>query len=81
MEVLSKLLTFDNTSPNVVVVVFAWGMIQFIGNAGNEAARKKGKEFMTWGLVGLFVMVSVWGLVAVLGNTFGVGNVIPLLPQ
>ena len=47
-------------------VVFFYGLARFIydraqGKDGNEL--KKGKEFMMWGLIALFVMVSVWGII------------------
>ena len=57
---------------------FIWGMIQFFLNPENEEKRKSGKSYMLWGLITLFVMISMWGLVGVLGTTFGVK---PLLPQ
>lgn len=48
-------------------VVFFWGVVIFIwGRAtgkGDMADLKKGKEFMIWGLVALFIMVSVWGII------------------
>jgi hypothetical protein len=36
--------------------------------------KTKGKNLMLYGLVGFFVMVSVWGLVNILTGTFGFGN-------
>jgi hypothetical protein len=36
---------------------------------------------MFWGIIAFFVMVSIWGLVALLRDTFGVNNVIPQLQQ
>ena len=29
---------------------------------------------MIWGLIGLAVIVSIWGLIAVLRNSFGIDN-------
>lgn len=58
---------------------FIWGVAEFIRNADNQEKRKEGRKRMIWGIVALFVMVSVWGLVAILRNTFGVENVIPQL--
>ncbi len=66
---------------SLAVVVFLWGVVQFVINPENEDKKKKGKDIMIWGIIGLFVMISVWGLVAILGNTFGVRNAIPQLPQ
>jgi hypothetical protein len=60
------------------LVVFLWGMLRFIYAAGNEQAIAAGRSLMVWGIITLFVMVSVWGLVALLNNTLGIapgGNV------
>ena len=65
----------------LATVGFIWGIIQMFLDPNNEEARKKGKSFMLWGLIGLFVMVSMWGIVGVLDSTFGVGNFLPQLSQ
>jgi uncharacterized membrane protein YidH (DUF202 family) len=69
----------------LAVIVFLWGVLKFVFNAGDEDKRKEGRQLMVWGIVGIVVMVSVWGLVAFVQNTFGVGNInsaqnIPQLP-
>jgi hypothetical protein len=67
----------------LAVVGFIYGIIKYFLNPDNEEKRKDGKSFMIWGLVALFVMVSIWGLVGILSNTFlnGGGTVLPMLPQ
>lgn len=60
---------------------FIWGIIQYFLNPDNEEKRKKGKSYMIWGLIALFVMVSMWGLVGVLTKTFGIQTLIPQLSQ
>lgn len=58
---------------SIAVVMFVWGMVQFfILNADEEAKRTQGKQFMIWGIIALAVMLSVWGLVAILGGTFNI---------
>ena len=64
----------------MAAAVFVWGVVKFIGTQ-ESAEREKGKQFMVWGIVALAVMFCVWGLVRVLGGTFGVNSVIPQLPQ
>ena len=49
---------------------FVFGLIKFFLNPDNEEQKKAGKSFMIWGLVTIFVMVSIWGLVGILSNTF-----------
>jgi hypothetical protein len=59
----------------VAFIVFIWGAFQtFIVGATNDTAKDKGKDLMLWGLIGFFVMVSVWGLVNILTGTVGFGN-------
>ncbi len=62
----------------IALVMFIWGVVQFVINSSEEAKKEKGRQFMLWGIIGLAVMVSVWGLVNVLGQTFGLNTgVIP----
>jgi Na+/proline symporter len=61
----------------LAVVMFVWGVVQFVINSDEEAKKAKGKQFMIWGIIALAVMVSVWGLVSILGNTFGIKTIIP----
>jgi uncharacterized membrane protein len=67
-------------------LVFIWGVFQyFIAGAGNEEKRDTGKQFMLYGIIGFFVMISVWGLVRILTGTVRLNNATPssggLLPQ
>ena len=59
----------------VAFIVFVWGAFQtFILGANDEETKTKGKNLMLWGLIGFFVMVSVWGLVSILTGSVGFGN-------
>jgi len=58
----------------LALIFFFWGLAQFILNAGNEQKRTEGKGIMLWGIIALFVIVSVWGLVTVLQNTFRIDS-------
>lgn len=63
---------------SLTVIVFLWGIFQLV-QSNNEDSRKDAIRIITFGVVALFVMVSVWGLVAILSNTFFSGT--PLIPQ
>jgi uncharacterized membrane-anchored protein len=67
----------------LAIVGFVYGIIQYFLNPDNEEKRKGGKSFMLWGLITLFVMVSIWGLVGIFNSTLTPGSnpVIPSLPQ
>lgn len=51
------------------IVVFLYGVFKFISSEGDD--KQGGREFMFWGIVGIFVMISFWGIVKILQNTFG----------
>jgi hypothetical protein len=54
---------------SIAGIVFIWGIVKFIAKADSEAERAKGKQLMIWGIVGLAVMMSVWGLALLLKNS------------
>ncbi len=60
-------------------LIFLWGMIKYINNADNEKKREESKKFIYYGIIGLTVMVSVWGIVRIVTTTFGLGNTVPQL--
>jgi hypothetical protein len=58
----------------LALLVFFWGLVKFIMSAGSEEGRKEGKSIMIWGIIALFVMLSVAGILRVLDNTFFGGS-------
>src|SRR3990167_9356663 len=67
------------------LVVFFWGLVQYIRASGSEEGHEKGRNTMIAGLISLFIMVSVWGIIALAQNALGLqGNPpisIPQVPQ
>jgi|GEM_PF-3535068 len=57
------------------LLLFIAGIIRYVVNADNDEERKKGSQFIMWGLIALFVMLSIWGLVAFIQNTLQIGTV------
>lgn len=45
----------------LALLFFFWGVAKYIWSAGD---KEEGKKIMVWGVVALFVMSSIWGLVA-----------------
>lgn len=58
----------------VALLVFMWGIFRFIGNAGSEDARETGKRNIMWGIAGMFIMISVYGIIRLLLGTFGISG-------
>jgi uncharacterized membrane protein YidH (DUF202 family) len=63
----------------IAVLVFLYGMLNYVMHSDDESKRKESVKFITYGIIGLFVMVSVWGLVAAITGTFGFEFGIPQL--
>ena len=53
----------------LAVLVFVYGIIQFIANPDETDAHTKAKWTMFGGLIGLFIMISAWGLINLVFNT------------
>lgn len=47
------------------VVGFMWGIVLYLFGKNKD----DGKQMMLWGIIALFVMTSVWGLVGILRGT------------
>ncbi len=58
----------------LALIYFLWGVASYIMSSGDEEKRKEARNVMIWGIIALFVMVSVWGLVRFIGNTFDIGQ-------
>ena len=56
----------------LAVFVIIWGIFQLIigTSRGDEDTSKKARSLVLWGVLGVFVMISIWGLVNILKNTF-----------
>lgn len=55
------------------MVYFIWGVIQYVVGGGEEA-KTKGRNTMIFGIIGLAVIVAMWGLVYLIVNTFNLNN-------
>lgn len=56
---------------SMTILAFLWGAGQFIGKAGDKASHEKGKSMLTWGVIGLFLFVTIYGILSFLYNDFG----------
>jgi uncharacterized membrane protein len=53
----------------IAVIYFIWGVFQFVRNAESSEERKKGGMSMLWGAIGLFVMVTAYGILNLIVGT------------
>ncbi|MEI6528753.1 MAG: hypothetical protein WCO10_03765 [bacterium] len=47
----------------VAVIYFLWGVFKFIRNSESDAAREEGGKHILFGVLGLFIMVAVYGII------------------
>ncbi|MCK9352130.1 MAG: hypothetical protein WCT49_02770 [Candidatus Paceibacterota bacterium] len=73
--------------PLLAFGVFMYGLAKFILSSGDPKKVEEGKGIMTWGVVALFVLISIWGIIGFMDRSFGTdvgpGNFeipIPILP-
>ena len=56
----------------VAFIVFLFGVYKyFILGAADEKDRTDGRQFTLWGIIGLVVILSIWGIVNLVMSTFG----------
>ncbi len=60
----------------VALIVFLWGGVMFIyyKQEGNEKNVEPLKMHMIWGIVGMFIMASTFGILQVIANTVRAGQ-------
>jgi uncharacterized membrane protein YidH (DUF202 family) len=65
---------------NIIIFLFGLAVVWFIWNvirysmSDSDEGREKAKSQMIWGIIAIAVIVSVWGIVALLREVFGVGS-------
>lgn len=59
---------------SLALLLFFWGVAKMILEADNEEVRKQGRQFMLWGIIALFIMVSLWSIIYAVQCTFFLQN-------
>lgn len=75
-EVITKLV--DNIIQPLVSLLFAvalvfflWGMFKFLFHRDDAKEQEQGKQHMLYGVIGMFIMLSAYSILEVLGRTVG----------
>lgn len=59
----------------IAFIVFLYGIAKaYIFSGGDPAKVSEGHKLLLWGIIAFVVMISVWGLVNVVANTFGLAG-------
>lgn len=64
----------------LAIVVFFWGLITYLLKEGAEG-KAQGLKVMLMGVITIFVMVSIWGIIRLLQSTFRVTSTEPVIPK
>lgn len=56
----------------IALVIFLWGVVEYIRGADSQDKRNTGKQHMMWGVIGFVIMFGVFGIINILLNTFGI---------
>lgn len=57
------------------ILVFIWGLYGFF--KGDEDSRNQSKQHILWGVVGLFIMISVYGIIRLVASIVGQSSALP----
>jgi len=57
----------------LALVLFLYGVVRY-ALAGSAEDKSSARKVMLWGIIALFVMVSVWGLVNLLRDALGIST-------
>jgi|SRR3989338_7108786 len=79
-QLLTKIRDILNaTIPFIIglaVFVIIWGIFTYITHSAEEEKRAEAKNFIIWGIIGVFCMLSFWGFVNILSNTLDIDTTI-----
>ncbi len=84
LNTLALVNTFLNAAIGLLVtlaiIAFFYGLVKYLFTKGQEGSSEALK-IMFWGVIAIFVMVSVWGIIRLLQNTLKVTSTDPIIPK
>lgn len=58
----------------IALIVFIYGVFEYAKDSSNPDSRETGKNHILWGVVGMFIMFSVFAIIKLVMGTFGISN-------
>ncbi len=58
----------------VAFFMFLWGCAEYFLNANNDQARQQGVKHITWGIIGLVVMLSAFTILNIFAASIGLDD-------
>jgi hypothetical protein len=62
----------------IALLVFFWGIFEFIRSETADNKREEGKKKILYGLIGMLIMFSAFGIIKLILNTFGIPPTYPI---
>lgn len=59
---------------SIVFIVFFWGLSKFILHSDSEQEVTKGKNYMIWGILVLFILISFRAIISFITGDLGLGS-------
>lgn len=56
----------------LAIVVFSWGVVKYISAAGDASKIKDARQILWWGILGIFVLAAMFGIVEFIGKAFDI---------
>lgn len=56
----------------VALLLFFWGLVEYVFAAGDQQVIEDSRQRIVWGIVGLFTIGAIWGIVKFLGGALSV---------
>lgn len=84
VQLITTLISLINTLIPIIVGVgllfFIYNLTRFILHEDNDEERVRVRQQMLWGVLALFAIVTLWGLVNVLVSFFNLPDYSPVTP-
>lgn len=77
INIVSTLIPFMGA---LAFFVFLLGVARYIKSSGSEKDTKDSKNLLIWGVVGMFILVTIWGIISFIKSELGFGADV-VIPQ
>ena len=64
------------------LLYFFWGVAKYIREgAGSDKAAEEGRKIMVWGVVALFIVSSIWGIISFIQNELSIPSDVQIIKK
>ena len=61
----------------LTMLIFIWGLIGLFRSGDDPKVREAGQQHILWGVIGIAIMVSVYGIIRFVASSLGLEQVLP----